>query len=270
MEIVGIARSPHENGMTAKLLQRALDGAQARGANVTLLRLADEELKPCRGCGGKCWDTQACASDAAATSRAVALQRADGLIVAAPVYCWQLNGLTALFMDKMRWNTRSVIQPHNARVAFGMACAGGSGTGCVLALQALYRYFYNWAFHGIDPLPVTRFNFVEALEQAEASGRRLVEAIQTGVQPFASLGEAMLDYERLPYMHYQPLDELGLIVEQQCRGLAGADQDAEVRQLLAEAEQGRNALLQGDRAAAANHLNLAYHAGAAAWRRLRV
>lgn len=269
MEIVGIAGSPHENGMTAKLLQRALDGAQARGANVTLLRLAHEELKPCRGCGGKCWDTQACAADPAATARAAALQKADGLIIAAPVYCWQLNGLTALFMDKMRWDTRSVIQPRNPRVAFGVACAGGSGTGCVLALQALYRYFYNWAFHGIDPLPVTRYNFSEALEQAEASGRHLAQVIQNGVRPFASLGEAMLDYERLPYMHYQPLDELALIVEQQRRGLAAADQDAEVRQFLAEAEQGRKALLQGDRAAATEHLNLAYHVGVAAWRRLK-
>jgi NAD(P)H-dependent FMN reductase len=269
MEIVGIAGSPHENGMTAKLMQRALDGAQATGANVTLLRLAHEELKPCRGCGGKCWDTQSCACDPAATARAAELQKADGLIIAAPVYCWQLNGLTALFMDKMRWNTRSVIQPHNPRVAFGMACAGGSGTGCVLALQALYRYFYNWAFHGIDPLPVTRFNLTEALEQAEVSGRRLVQVIQNGVQPFASLGEAILDYERLPYMYYQPLDELALIVEQQCRGLATVDQDAEVRQLFTEAEKGRAALTQRDRAAAAYHLNLAYHAGAAAWRRLK-
>ena len=105
-----------------------------------------------------------------ATARHAEMQSADGMIMAVPVYCSQLNGLTSLFIDKMRWDTRSVLQPRNSRAALGIACAGGSGTGCVLALQALYRYFYNWAFHGLDPLPVTRFNFDDALAQAEKSG----------------------------------------------------------------------------------------------------
>ena len=52
--------SPHAEGMTMKLMQRALDGARAEGATVKLMHLATEELNPCRGCGGRCFDTQAC------------------------------------------------------------------------------------------------------------------------------------------------------------------------------------------------------------------
>ncbi len=270
MEIIGIGGSPHRNGMTTKLLQRALAGAKAEGASVTLLHLADEDLNPCRGCGGNCWDTQACESDPIATARHAQLQKADGLIMSVPVYCWQMNGLTALFIDKMRWNTRSVIQPRNARAAIGIACAGGSGTGCVLALQALYRYFYNWAFHGIDPLPVTRFNFEEALQLAEEGGRHLVQAIRAGIAPFESLGAALAHYENLPYMNYQPLDELNLIVQQQCRALGKIDAaDWEIRRLLDEAELARKALSEGYRASATRHLDLAYQAGMAAWRRYK-
>ena len=60
MEIIGIVASPHAEGMTMKLMQRALAGARAEGATVKLMHLATEELNPCRGCGGRCFDTQTC------------------------------------------------------------------------------------------------------------------------------------------------------------------------------------------------------------------
>ena len=264
LKIIGIVGSPHKDGMTAQLTQRALAGAEAAGAQTAIMQLADEEMEPCQSCGGDCWGTLECVHDPATGARHARLQDADGLVMAVPVYCWQMSGLTHLFIDKMRWNTGSVLQPHNRRAAFGIACAGGSGTGCVLALQALYRYFYNWAFHGIKPLPVTRFNFQQALGEAYAGGQELVRTLRAGVVPFGSLGAAEAHYESLPYMDYGPIAELRLIVQQQMAGLAD-DEGAQALRLRAEAELAEGAWIRGERAAAAEHLSIAFDAGTRAW-----
>lgn len=264
VKIAGIVGSPHKDGMTARLVRQALAGAATAGAETMLLFLADEEMQPCQGCDGNCWETRECVHDPASSVRHARLQDADGLVMAVPVYCWQMSGLTHLFIDKMRWDTGSVLQPRNPRAAFGMACAGGSGTGCVLALQALYRYFYNWAFHGIRPLPVTRFNFAAALEQAHAGGAELVETVRGGLQPFASLGAAMADLESLPYMMAGPLDELRLIVQQLQAGLPESAAPL-VHTLHEQARRAEAARAAGDGQAAAAYLSAAYDAGNRAW-----
>lgn len=60
-----------------------------------------------------------------------------------------------------------------------------------VALQALYRYFYNLAFHGIDPQPVTRFNFDHAIDEAFRGGEALARVIRSGLAFYASLHEAI-------------------------------------------------------------------------------
>jgi NAD(P)H-dependent FMN reductase len=264
LKVIGIQGSPHPDGMTARLVDRALAGARAEGAQTDLLRLADEELVPCQACGGDCFGTQICVRDKAATVRHARLQDADGMVFGAPVYCWQLSGLSALFIDKMRWNTGSVLSPRNRRAALGIACAGGSGTGCVIALQALYRYFYNWAFHGIEPLPVTRFNFEGALSAAEERGALLVRTLRAGVKPFTSMGQAMAHCDSLPYMRFGPVDELALVVEQMREGLSTSG-DPEAIAFIRQAGTAAGVQPAADRAEA---LSAAYFAGAAAWGRL--
>lgn len=259
MNVVGIACSPHRDGMTASLLTKALAGAESAGAETSILFLTDEKLLTCLGCGGNCWGTLACTRDGKTPATHAALQEADGIVMAVPVYCWEMNGLTHLFVDRMRWNTGSVLKPRNPRAAFGIACAGGSGTGCVMALQALYRYFYNWAFHGIAPLPVTRFNFDHALDEAYRGGEALAHAIRSGLAPYKNLGEAMAALDALPYMRYGALDELSLIVQQLWDALP---EDPTLRRQAALADE---AMAAGDTLLAAGYLDTAYEAGLAAW-----
>jgi multimeric flavodoxin WrbA len=267
MKIAGIACSPHRDGMTAKLIHKALDGARAAGAETSLIILADEDMKPCLGCDGNCWETRECALDPGTAALHSRLQDADGIVMAVPVYCWQMNSLAHLFIDRMRWDTGSVLQPRNPRAAFGIACAGGSGTGCVLALQALYRYFYNWAFHGVSPLPVTRFNFNRALNDAYNGGVSLVHKINGGLQPFDGLGGAIALLEALPHMMDGPVDELRLIVAQLMDALPQSAESL-IQTLYAESALAEAAMERGERAQASRHLSLAYEAGCEAFNRL--
>ncbi len=263
-QVVVINASPRREGMTARLANAALRGAQGEGAEVRLLHLVDEKLSSCRSCDGGCWDTLSCVHDPAAGARAARLQGADGIVMAVPVYCWQLNSLASLFIDKMRWSSGSVLRPRNTRAAMGITSAGGSGTGCVLALQTLYKYFANWSFRALAPLPVTRFNFEKATAQAEENGRLLVRAIRSVIEPFADLGEAMLHYESLPYMGWGMLDELALIVRQIVEGL-DARSHRRASSFRTLADQALSTYETGDRSAAASALAAAYTRGAEIW-----
>jgi hypothetical protein len=118
------------------------------------------------------------------------------------------------------------------------------------------------------PLPVTRFNFGRALQEARQAGEHLIHTLRAGVEPFPSLGAAMVHYEALPHMRDTPLDELRLIVEQLKEGLPLSG-DRLVRTLHAESAEAEAALLEGDRAEAAEHLSNAYEAGNQAWREQR-
>jgi multimeric flavodoxin WrbA len=264
IKIAGIVGSPHKDGMTSRLVQQALAGAKAAGAEVLTLFLADEAMQPCQGCDGNCWETGECVQGSIFPNHRNALQESDGLVMGVPVYCWQMNSMTHLFIDKMRWDTGSVLEPHNRRAAFGIACAGGSGTGCIMALQALYRYFYNWAFHGISPLPVTRFNYGQALQEAYVGGRALTELIRECLRPFPDLGAALADLEALPFMRDGPVDELHRIVQQLLAGLP-ATMEPLVQKLHAEAKLASKALERGDRRLAAVHDSRAYACGSQAW-----
>ena len=62
----------------------------------------------------------------------------------------------------------------------------------------------------MDPLPVSRFNLVAAIKQAQTSGQRLVELAGSGPKAFRSLGERVAYHMSLPYMGYEHVDEIAL------------------------------------------------------------
>lgn len=261
MKVLGIVGSPHKDGMTASLVKRALDGAREKGAETELMYLIDENLRYCEGCGGGCFRTYKCIWDEDATSRSQRVDSCDALIFGVPVYCWQINGLSSLFIDKQRFSTGSIIGPSsNTRSALGITVAGGSGTGCILALQTLYKYFFNWSFRGIDPLPVTRFNYNKALELAKIYGGHLVQVAREK-KPFSSFGEAIAYFETLEYMNYTPIDELYFIVKSI---LENIDEEIanELKEELTLAEKDLNA---GNRLNGAIHLDNAYRIGVRLW-----
>jgi len=266
MKVLGIIGSPHKVGMTGKLVERTLNGAKKEGAEVENLYLIDEELKYCEGCGGDCFQTLKCVRDENATVRSQHVSNCDALIFGFPVYCWQINGLSSLFMDKQRFDTGSIVAPSvNTRPALGIAVAGGSGTGCILALQSLYKYFFNWGFRGIDPLPVTRFNFKEALELAEGYGKHLVQ-IAREKRMFSSFGEAIAYYETLEYMNFTPIDELHFIDKIILKNLEDRESVIELKkELLKELTLAEENLNKGDRLNGAIHLDKAYRVGVQAW-----
>lgn len=208
MVVLGIVGSPRRNGRTNGLVDAALKGSGSSGVETEKLYLVDFEIKPFIGSGG---------SDEAHTYCPEELSRlcgeADVMVLGAPVYWGDINGLTKDFMDTVR------ISNANGKPALGIAIAGGTGKGLLSGIQSIYHFFYHKQRRGIDPTPVSRFNMEDALKQLEASGARLAQLSRESNQfPGETRSErwpeVLAHYANLDYLRRGPVDEFVMLAEQ--------------------------------------------------------
>ncbi len=249
MLVLGIVGSPRKEGRTNALVDAALQGAAARGAQVQRIHLIDYAIRPFASQGG--------AADGVRFVPAELYdlcEQADALVLGAPVYFGDINGLTKDFMDSVR------IRNENGKPALGIAIAGGSGKGLFSGVQSIYHWFYHRQMRAIDPTPVTRFNMEAALSALPAGGACLVEMAQAP-QPFPGAGredrwaEVVAYYATIPLLDKDPVDEFLALAQQLVTISKGkpalAEAQAELARALTLAEQ-------GDRAGAGRHAVRAY------------
>ncbi|MEM2110433.1 MAG: flavodoxin family protein [Candidatus Bathyarchaeia archaeon] len=193
---MGIVGSPRKGRLTDQLVTRVLDGAKDAGMEAKKVYLIDFDIK---------YYTEEKMSCPRELSKLC--EEADAIVLGAPVYWGDINGLTKDFMDTVE------ISNANGKWALGIAVAGGTGKGLCSGIQSIYHFFYHREMRGIDPTPVSRFNFKEALWNLYYSGKKLV-ALSEEKKPFRSLQERIEYYEGLDYMNDTPLDEILLLTRQ--------------------------------------------------------
>jgi multimeric flavodoxin WrbA len=248
MLVLGIVGSPRKNGRTNQLVDAALSGAAAQGATTKKIFLADYAIKPFLGTGGS---EEAFGYSPQELSQLCG--EADAIVLGAPVYWGDINGLTKDFMDTVR------TPGENGKPALGIAIAGGSGKGLLSGVQSLYHFFYHRQMRAIDPTPVSRFNMREALEGLVTSSARLVEMARHP-QPFpgeprdARWGAVLAHYCTLPYLDRDPLDEFIMLAEQLIRISEGE----RVPGAQAELDRALALIAEGKRSEAAPHAFRAY------------
>ena len=194
--IVGIVGSPHKEGRTARLVKNALRGAERRGAETGIIFLVDYDIKP--------WSEE---HKRAPEELNDILKRADGYILGAPVYYLDINGLTKDFMDTID------LGESNGKPGLGIAIAGGTGKGLVLAVKSIYYFFFCKGIRGIEPLPVSRFNYDDALEKAVILGEAVAREAEKP-KPFTSLEDRITYYSQLKFLDYDMIDEIILLAGQ--------------------------------------------------------
>jgi NAD(P)H-dependent FMN reductase len=214
MKVLGIVGSPHRDGLTNRLVQGMLEGAEASGAECQTMYLSDYNLKPCVGCqGATCWEDGRCRFDERAYERNRMLGEADAVVFGAPVYIHDINGLAKDFIDKVRVPPRAgrygPFGPTNGKPAVGITVAGGTGKGVLASLQAVYYgFFFLCGFRALHPLPVTRFSLTRAASETKARGRGLVQAAQNP-SPFEpeGLGDRMAYYQSIELVNTDPVGD---------------------------------------------------------------
>ena len=248
MVVLGVVGSPRKDGRTSALIDAALQGAESAGGSTEKAYLVDYDVRPFTGSGGSREAFGYCPRELSELCG-----KAEAIVIGAPVYWGDINGLTKDFMDTVR------IRNANGKPALGIAIAGGSGKGLFSGVQTIYHFFYHRQMRGIDPTPVTRFNFQEALEQLKASGARLADlAKEPAPFPGARNDDRWEDvvayYSSLPYFKCDPVDEFVALAGQLIRISEGEL----VEQAKTELEQALALIEAGERGEAGRHAVKSY------------
>ena len=105
MRIVAFNGSPRKTWNTATLLQKALEGAAAHGADTELIHLYDLRYTGCRSCfacktkGGASYGRCATQDDLTPTLERV--READGIILGSPIYYGTVSGMMKSFLERL-------------------------------------------------------------------------------------------------------------------------------------------------------------------------
>jgi multimeric flavodoxin WrbA len=179
--------SPRKNGNTAALARAAADGAREAGADVETFWLRDMKITPCLGCGG-CNTTGRCVVDDDMAEVYDAVDRADRLIIASPVYYYGVTGWAKAAIDRFQpyWAQTRLLKrpPSGDRQRWGAFLSlaatrgrrlfeGAIATVKYCLLDAGFRYAGHVLLRGIEQ-PGDIEKHPEHLERARALGRLLV------------------------------------------------------------------------------------------------
>ena len=248
MVVVGIVGSPQKNGRTNSLIDAVLEGAKSRGVEAKKLYLIDYDVKSYKGPERPSEGSTYCPEELSRLCN-----ESDALVLGAPIYWGDINGLMKDFMDTVN------IPITNGKPALGVTVAGGSGRGMVSGVQSLYNYFFHKQMMAIDPTPVSRFNMQESLEELRISGTRLADLTQkkeafTGNSVDERLPVVQAYYTSLKYLDCDPLDECIMLDRQ----LIKISEGKKVEEAKMEFDKALSLISEGSRSVAAEHAVKAY------------
>ncbi len=105
MKVLAFNGSPRKKWNTATLLNKALEGAAAQGAETELIHLYDLNFKGCMSCfacktkGGKSYGK--CAANDELTPILERVEAADSIILGSPIYFGAVSGEMKSFMERL-------------------------------------------------------------------------------------------------------------------------------------------------------------------------
>jgi multimeric flavodoxin WrbA len=138
MKILAISCSPRKEGNSVTLLNEALRGAQAGGAEVELYSVAGKNLKPCEGCRS-CAKTGKCSIQDDMPELHDKMAAADGIIYGVPIYYYGMAAQAKIIIDR----SMALNQPGRtlANKIGGLVTVAGS-FGLVDAVKDFCFYFF--------------------------------------------------------------------------------------------------------------------------------
>jgi hypothetical protein len=101
MKILGIVASPRKGGNTDVLVDRVLEGAKTKGAEVEKLYLRDWAIQPCQG-AFSCEIAQQCILPDEMQKIYPRLHEAAGIVIGTPIYMSGVSGPLVNFLDRCR------------------------------------------------------------------------------------------------------------------------------------------------------------------------
>lgn len=163
MNVLMINGSPRGNGNTAIALREMKNVFAQEGIEVTELNVGAKAVRGCIACN-KCAELGKCVFDDAVKEAAPLLAKADGVVVASPVYYASANGNLISFLDRLFYSCRCDL---TMKVGASVVCARRGG--CSATFDELNKYFT------ISGMPVASSQYWNSIHgrtpgEAEADG----------------------------------------------------------------------------------------------------
>jgi len=191
-KIIAIYGSPRRRGNTARLLQRAVEGARDAGAEVEEIVLRDLKMSPCLEIYG-CKNAGECRlKDDFQTARDQILA-SQGLMLASPVFFYTVSAHTKILMDRFQslWVKKYWIdganqrQSASQRKALFISAGATRGKKLFDGILLSLRYFFDvidmqlWKallYRGLD-FEGDVLKFPEYLDEAYAAGKEFAKVV---------------------------------------------------------------------------------------------
>lgn len=135
MNVLMVNGSPRGNGNTATALREMKNVFAQEGIEVTELNVGAKAIRGCIACS-KCAELGKCVFDDAVNEAAPLLAKADGVVVASPVYYASANGNLISFLDRLFYSCRCDL---TMKVGASVVCARRGG--CSATFDELNKYF---------------------------------------------------------------------------------------------------------------------------------
>ena len=135
MNILMISGSPHPNGNTAIALAEMKKIFDAEGVDTTIIQVGNKAVHGCIGCGS-CYEKGKCIFDDDVNKAAQLFEKADGMVVASPVYYASANGTLVSFLDRLFFSTH-----FDKTMKVGASVAVARRGGCTATFDQLNKYF---------------------------------------------------------------------------------------------------------------------------------
>jgi multimeric flavodoxin WrbA len=191
MKVLALFGSPRRGGNTEILLEEALKGAEAEGAEIERLYLTDLKITPCTECHG-CDSTGNCVILDEMQKIYPKLLEADIIILASPIFFYGVTAWAKTLIDRSQalWakkylvNDPSMGKKGKRRKGFFISVGATKGQKVFDGAILTVKYFFDalntectgeLLYRGVDGKGEI-LKHPEALEQAREAGRRLVSA----------------------------------------------------------------------------------------------
>ncbi|HSD58202.1 MAG TPA: flavodoxin family protein [Methanotrichaceae archaeon] len=144
MMVVGISGSPRKGGNTEFLLSEALGAALERGFQTERLLCSELNVGFCKDCGS-CAKGKPCPEEDDMRTVLETLEKADGIIVASPVYFGSVTGQLKVVFDRTIPFKRQGLKLKD-KAGCGITVGGARNGGQEKAMESIHAWMH---IHGM-------------------------------------------------------------------------------------------------------------------------
>ena len=160
MKVLLINASPRLGGNTSIALEEMIKVFEKEGVDSEVLNIGNQDIRGCIACGS-CVQKGKCVFDDAVNKAAPIFERAEGLVIASPVYYASANATLIAFLDRLFYSTS-----FDKTMKVGASVVAARRGGLSATFDELNKYF---TISGMPVASAEYWNSVHGREPGEAA-----------------------------------------------------------------------------------------------------